>query len=115
MEYVTLGFVILVFLLAVFLMEWRRSEKAKKEFVKKLYEDYLSLSEKKYAPERFARISSYFERHPKSGQLDDITWNDLGMDELFKRMNYTLSSSGEEYLYDTLRTLKQDAGEPCSF
>lgn len=29
------------------------------------------------------------------------------MDEIFKRMNYTLSASGEEYLYYKLRTLYQ--------
>ena len=37
------------------------------------------------------------------GGIDDITWNDLNMDEIFKRMNYTFSASGEEYLYYTLR------------
>ena len=56
-------------------------------------------------------MGSYFERHGKQGQLDDITWNDLGMDDLFVRMNYTLSASGEEYLYYTLRTLRQDEKE----
>ena len=54
--------------------------------------------------ERFLRISAYFEKHTKDFQIDDITWNDLDMDDLFKRMNYCLSSTGEEYLYYMLRT-----------
>lgn len=76
-----------------------------------LYEDCGRLAQKEYAPERFARIGSYFLRHSSPLQLDDITWNDLGMDEIFMRMNYTLSASGEEYLYYTLRTLQKEEGE----
>lgn len=100
-----------VFVLVIFVSESARTRKEEKKFIQSLYEDYFSLSRKEYALERFARMGSYFGRHQKEGQLDDITWNDLGMDELFKRMNYTLSASGEEYLYYTLRTLKQSGGE----
>ncbi|MBQ2116654.1 MAG: hypothetical protein II193_08740 [Lachnospiraceae bacterium] len=35
--------------------------------------------------------------------VDDITWNDLSMDRIFEQMNFTQSSSGEEYLYKMLR------------
>lgn len=100
-----------VFVLIIFVSESARVRKEEKKFIQSLYEDYFGLSRKEYALERFARMGSFFGRHQKEGQLDDITWNDLGMDELFKRMNYTLSASGEEYLYYTLRTLKQSGGE----
>nr|WP_300663262.1 hypothetical protein [uncultured Acetatifactor sp.] len=99
------------FVLIIFASESARVRKEEKKFIQSLYEDYFGLSRKEYALERFARMGSYFGRHQKEGQLDDITWNDLGMDELFKRMNYTLSASGEEYLYYTLRTLKQSGEE----
>lgn len=108
MEYVTLIFAILVFFTVVFALEWRRAVKEERKFRRRLYEEYTTLSDKKYDLERFARMGSYYERHQEPGQIDDITWNDLGMDALFKRMNYTLSSSGEEYLYYTLRTLKTE-------
>ena len=36
--------------------------------------------------------------------IDDITWNDLDMDNVFKRMNSSLSTSGEQYLYYMLRS-----------
>ena len=106
-----LGLSIAVFVLVLFLLDTYRVKQAEKKFMKSLYEDCSRLSQKEYAPERFARIGSYFLRHPSPAQLDDITWNDLGMDELFKRMNFTLSASGEEYLYYTLRTLKQEEKE----
>lgn len=99
------------FALALFLLDAYRTRRAEKRFMESLYGDCGRLVQKVYAPERFVRIGSYFQRHPSPGQLDDITWNDLGMDDLFKRMNYTLSASGEEYLYYTLRTLKQEEEE----
>jgi hypothetical protein len=36
--------------------------------------------------------------------IDDITWNDLNMDSVFKRINPSLSTSGEQYLYYMLRS-----------
>jgi hypothetical protein len=35
--------------------------------------------------------------------IDDITWNDLDMDSIFQRLNNTLSTVGEQYLYYILR------------
>jgi DNA mismatch repair ATPase MutS len=42
--------------------------------------------------------------------VDDITWNDLSGDEIFKHINHGLSSSGEQYLYYLLRSpaIKQE-------
>ncbi len=36
--------------------------------------------------------------------VDDITWNDLDMDDVYKRTNNTQTSVGEEYLYYLLRS-----------
>ena len=41
-----------------------------------------------------------------SDWIDSITWNDLDMDDIFKRINACCSSVGEEYLYQMLHTLK---------
>ncbi len=43
--------------------------------------------------------------------LDDITWNDLGMDAVFRRLNACLSTSGEQYLYYLLRCPAQTKEE----
>lgn len=108
MEYLVMFLALAGILLAMFLLEAVRVRKQEKKYIKGLYEDYEKLRDKKYAAERYERMGSYFRRHPEDGQIDDITWNDLGMDDIFKRMNYTLSASGEEYLYYTLRSLCQD-------
>lgn len=111
MEYILLAAALALFVIMVFTLEACRAKKEKKDFVARLYGDYFKLSDKKYATERFEKIDSFYRRHQKDGQIDDITWNDLGMDEIFKRMNYTLSATGEEYLYYKLRTISRDRAE----
>ena len=37
-----------------------------------------------------------------SKYIDDITWDDLDMDKVFRRINACYTSAGEEYLYDCL-------------
>lgn len=104
MEYLVFFATIGLLLLILALKGTWDAGKLEKRFIKHLYEDYGKLPKREYKVERFLRIDSYFKKHPKEGQIDDITWNDLNMDEVFKRMNHTLSSTGEEYLYYTLRT-----------
>ncbi len=93
-----------VFVLFVFVQGYLSEKKNDKAFAKKLENLPGKKPDKEYKIERFMRISAYFEKHPKEFQIDDITWNDLDMDDIFKRMNYCLSSTGEEYLYYMLRT-----------
>jgi len=58
-----------------------------------------------YSEEEMASIRSYFRNRKNSENffIDDITWDDLNMDEVFRRINNTQSSVGEEFLYNTLR------------
>lgn len=104
MEYLIFSSFTAAFLMFVFIQGVIRERKKHKWFMEKLRKLYGHAPEKEYKPERFLRIPAYYEYHRCEGQIDDITWNDLGMDEIFKRMNYTLSSTGEEYLYYRLRT-----------
>ena len=48
------------------------------------------------------RIRFYLENQNEQAEVDDITWNDLSMDEVFWRINNCASSAGEQILYDTL-------------
>lgn len=60
------------------------------EYIRSYY-DYIHENEPEKVP--LARIHL----------VDDITWNDLSMDRVFKRINLGMSSSGEQYLYYMLR------------
>ncbi len=49
--------------------------------------------------------------HPEAFAIDEITWRDLDMDRLFKRINRGLTTSGEQALYHLLRTPAVDKEE----
>lgn len=79
-----------------------------KRFEQRLREDFGLPSEKKYLDGRLETLSQQY--HKEEGQffLDDITWNDLDLDRVFMKMDYTLSSAGEEELYTIFRTPVSD-------
>lgn len=53
-------------------------------------------------------IRAYYDFRKNAGLdkflIDEITWNDLNMDGIFRRINPGLSTSGEQYLYYMLRS-----------
>lgn len=63
-----------------------------------------SPTKKKY-PETFLKSAyrSYIKLKPSKNTIDDITWNDLDMMEVFNKMNTSRSSIGAEALYRRLR------------
>lgn len=111
MEFLFTTAVVCFFFAGIFALEGYRAKKAEKEYIERIRSDYLTLSQKQYSADRFAKLNRYLLGHQKDEQIDDITWNDCGMDDLFMRMNYTLSAIGEEYLYYQLHTLNQDETE----
>ncbi len=104
MEYLMFALVAFGFIVVLMISGWIHEKRQEKKFVAKLRADYGILPKREYTPEQYAGISHYFARHRDGFIIDDITWNDLEMDEIFRRMNHTWSSAGEEYLYYALRT-----------
>ena len=111
MEWLTVVAIVIGVVLAIFL-KGAFDEKSKKKRLKWLIHDrYGKTPDRDYGDEELSSIPGYFSAHQKKGQIDDITWNDLGMDQLYFRMNHTYSSAGQEYLYYMLRTPEMREGE----
>ncbi len=110
-EYLVFAAAILCLIAFVWGQGMRNARKRKKRFLEGLKENYGKPAGRECSTERFAHLGGYCRAHPRPGQLDDITWNDLGMDEIFRRVNYTQSAAGEEYLYYTLRSPAQSGEE----
>lgn len=104
MEYLIFAAAMVCFIVLMMLKSFLDYKKSEKRFVQKLYKEYGTLPQKEYKPEQFENILHYFLKHKEGYYVDDITWNDLNMDEIFKQLNNTFSSAGEEYLYHILRT-----------
>lgn len=111
MEYVMFLGAMVCLLVILFARESYLAKKRKMQFVESLYKDYGKLPDKEYSLDRFERIASFYKKHMSDCVIDDITWNDLNMDDIFKRMNYTFSATGEEYLYYTLRDISKSEEE----
>lgn len=104
MENVIFIIAIVAFFLFVFVQGKISEYKQNKWFREKIRTAMGQLPTKNIKIERFARIPSYYQAHRAKDSIDDITWNDLGMDDVYRRMDYTYSGVGEEYLYHMLRT-----------
>lgn len=67
------------------------------------------------SPDRFTdldSISEYYRFVPQTNlNADEITWNDLDMDDIFERLNTCESSVGEEYLFALLHRRPDEAEE----
>lgn len=84
-------------------------KKARRVWREKFLKEWGKIPEREYDEEELDKISGYFVYQLKKGKInrpyiDDITWNDLDMDNIFAYINHTKSSVGEEYLYYMLRT-----------
>ena len=78
---------------------------AKKQFEANIKNRYGKFSEREYEYEEYERITHYFLRNTEVDDyyIDDITWNDLDMNDLYRMMNQCHSSAGDSILYHMLR------------
>ena len=90
--------------------------------INQIKDSYGKPCKRTYKDGEYAHICGYYNVHVKKQELntgepaasyhvDDITWKDLNMDEIYHSMDYTQSSAGDEYLYYTLRCPRLEADE----
>ena len=96
----TIAGVVLLFVLWILYENYKN----KKRVLEKIRSRYGKPFAREYEPSDIELISHYFRRREEAGfVIDDITWNDLDMDRVYKMINQTISSPGEDVLYDMLR------------
>lgn len=95
-----------IIILACIYVYIRNKRNAAAIIEKRIERDWGRCPSKKYTSDGYANISHYFNNSTEASAdvIDDITWNDLGMDDVFRLINNTYSSTGQEYLYKLLRT-----------
>ncbi len=93
-----------------------RNRKLRKYEIERIKNGYGKPCDRKYDDGVYEHIQGYFRVHcnvTDNGTaglnkdsiyfVDDITWNDLDLDEIYRSINHTESSAGDEYLYYLLR------------
>lgn len=109
MEYLVLLGIVVFLVIVIFGVGVLQEKRELKRYIMFLRDKYGKKQEQdEYPSGRFEKIPMFYQHNMPKHYVDDITWNDLNMDELFKSMNYTESSVGEEYLYFMLRNMDCD-------
>lgn len=85
--------VLIIFIILSIVIQLRRERKIKR----RMQYYYGKWRETEYSDEVLSFIAEYTNANKK--MIDDITWNDLNMDNVFQKMNHTWSFAGEDYLY----------------
>lgn len=84
-------------------MSWDKKTEARKLTTQWGTDDALKMLE----PELLQDAAEYWQKKkvsvPGGSQVDDITWNDLSMDDVFRGIDATQSITGSEVLYAMLR------------
>lgn len=105
-----IGFVFgLIFLF--FIQGIREKRRKERTFVENLKKNYGKMPVREYRDGILPAIKKFSQRNQDENSIDDITWNDLDMDSVFKQINHTWSSAGEEYLYYCLRNPKMNESD----
>ena len=94
--------VVIAILGLIFIMGIRNIKEEERRFCVKAKEEFGKAPVKRY---RYNNRSceGYHKKHKNDYFVDDITWNDLSLGDVFDRINYCESSTGQEFLYYMLR------------
>lgn len=111
MEYIVLAGAIILIIVLIMGNEYISSRNLQKRYLENLYRSYGMVPERSYKAGELEHIMSYYLKHPVKHQMDDITWNDLNMDNIYQSINTSCSAAGDEYLYYRLRTPIYDKAE----
>lgn len=99
--------IILVIVVLMLLFIWKsgRDKKSYHARMRTLFqEEWGMYTRDEYSDEIMKNIQYYHKQKQTKNSIDSITWNDLEMETIFRYMNHTRTSAGEEYLYHILHT-----------
>ncbi len=100
MQYIV---VIIGIMIAIVLWSWLNEFRNRRFLKERLINEWGDTPKGEFTSEKMNSIKLFYKTKQDSRlDVDDITWNDLDMDEIFMVMNNTQSSIGEEYLYALL-------------
>lgn len=94
--------VIVCVLLFVFYSGYKREKNDQIKYIDKLLSKTGKDSDRKILAEELACAKAYCE-YKGDSTIDDITWNDLDMNLIYRNINFCQTSAGDEYLYYILR------------
>jgi len=99
--------IIIVILIGFFIKGIYDKKNNRIKLLEKLKKEWGKIPDEEYTYEELKSLTSYYRScQDDLHDVDDITWNDIDMNEIFMLINNTSSAIGEEYLYSILRKVK---------
>lgn len=92
----TFAGILAAFIVITLILGSQERKRTRSKLAAKFKEEFGSPSVKKTSPERYTQIPRYHEHHRQGFEIDDITWNDLDLEQIFRVIDSTCSASGEE-------------------
>ena len=109
MEYIIVIVVLLALFAGFMLKGWFDEKRFYKRIAAKLSDEFGKTPKREYTADDMVNIKKHFYRDPADHSIDDITADDLSLDDVYKRMNYSQSTMGDSFLYKMLREPLTDA------
>ena len=110
MEYIIVIATIVGIAVAILLIGQAMERRTEKQFRVRLNSEFNKPLTNEYSRERENSMSGYYKNHCEGCfVIDDITWNDFGVDAFYKKYNHSFSSVGDEYYYYRLRVPALDS------
>lgn len=100
-------FIVCAIVLLIFYFGYSNEKKIDESNIAKIVNNYGKTNSRKFTSAELDIIKGSFSESYSEFYVDDITWNDLDMWMVYKRINYCLTDSGDQFLYHILRTPKQ--------
>lgn len=104
MDLLIFALILLGIIVLIMFLQFINAQRDDKRYLERLNREFGSTDISSYDMDRLRFADAYFIRHRDNDDIDDITWSDLSMDEIFALMDRTESLAGREILYHFLRT-----------
>lgn len=108
MVYVTVGLTLAFLLVFMYGYNYVTYKSYLKNVLSKVSRDYGHISTREYSLDDLENIKAFYEKYKKEDSVDDITANDLDIDNIFVTFNVSNSAPGDDYFYYRLRTPDKD-------
>ena len=103
MEAVIFVLALLGIIVLIMFLQFINSRRDDKLYLLNLENEFGKIHRSSYDHDRLITADAYFKCHMPKDHIDDITWSDLSLDEIFSLIDKTESDSGRQVLYHMLR------------
>ncbi|MBQ8946790.1 MAG: hypothetical protein IJ058_08270 [Lachnospiraceae bacterium] len=111
MDLLIFALILLGVIVLIMFLQFVNAGREDRLYLQKLNSGFGSRDRTSYDRDRIASARGFYERHRSASALDDISWSDLSMDEIFAEADNTESDAGCQMLYHMLRNPLTDRDE----